>query len=57
MPSKDEGEVRKSVDTHWGNSLGNYLANPMTSLGYLARGQQMPNLVQMNLEQSSLHWN
>ena len=46
MPSKDEGSIDQYVEPEFREQALNYLANPMTTLGYLARGQDLPNFVQ-----------
>lgn len=46
MQSKDDGSIDQYVEPGFGEQALNYLANPMTTLGYLARGQDLPNFVQ-----------
>ena len=46
MQSKDDGSIEQYEEPRFGEQALNYLANPMTTLGYLARGQDLPNFVQ-----------
>ena len=46
MKSEDQGTIDQYEEPEFGEQALNYLANPMTTLGYLARGEDLPNFVQ-----------
>ena len=45
MKSDDQGSIDQYVEPEFEEQALNYLANPMTTLGYLARGEDLPNFV------------
>lgn len=46
MKYNDQGSIDQYEEPGFEEQALNYLANPLTTLGYLARGEQIPNLVQ-----------